>query len=268
MTGAAPIAVQYWQVRPRAWPREAPLRIVVLADIHGCDPWMPLGRIREIVRVAGALRGDLVALLGDYVGHMPFAQALDPAPVAEALRALWAPLGVWAVFGNHDWQDDRAAVARGDGQTIWHAAFDDAGLGVLENRSVALEENGHTFRLAGLGSQRALMSDRNRARDGVHDLDAALAGTEPTPTILMAHEPDVFPGLPEHVALTLSGHTHGGQIRLFGWAPVVPSHTDRTFRYGVFAEHGRHLVVSGGLGCSNLPIRLGVPPEITVVDLG
>ena len=92
--------------------------------------------------------------------------------------------------------------------------------------------------------------------------------TDDAPVILLAHEPDIFPQVPSRVALTLSGHTHGGQVRLFGYSPVVPSDYGNRYAYGPVEETGRHLVVSGGLGYSGIPVRFGVPPEITVVDLG
>jgi predicted MPP superfamily phosphohydrolase len=84
----------------------------------------------------------------------------------------------------------------------------------------------------------------------------------------MAHEPDVFPTVPARVSLTLSGHTHGGQIRLFGYSPIVPSRFRNRYAYGHVIEDGRNLIVSGGLGCSIAPIRFGSPPEIVVVELG
>jgi predicted MPP superfamily phosphohydrolase len=83
----------------------------------------------------------------------------------------------------------------------------------------------------------------------------------------LAHEPDIFPDVPSDVAVTLSGHTHGGQIRFFGWIPFVPSRYGTRFAYGHIQENHCDLVVSGGLGCSGIPVRLGVPPEITVVEL-
>ena len=86
--------------------------------------------------------------------------------------------------------------------------------------------------------------------------------------ILLAHEPDIFPRVPARVALTLSGHTHGGQVRLFGYSPVVPSRYGNRYAYGHIIEDNRHLIVSGGLGCSILPVRLGCPPEIVMVELG
>ena len=88
------------------------------------------------------------------------------------------------------------------------------------------------------------------------------------PVILLAHEPDIFPQVPERVSLTLSGHTHGGQVRLLGYSPMVPSQYGNRYAYGNVVEEGRHLIVSGGLGTSILPVRFGVPPEIVLLDLG
>ncbi len=84
----------------------------------------------------------------------------------------------------------------------------------------------------------------------------------------MAHEPDIFPKVPDRVSVTLSGHTHGGQVRLFGWSPVVPSRYRNRFAYGHIVEEGKHLLVSGGLGCSIAPVRFGCPPEIVLLELG
>ncbi len=226
-----------------------------------------MDRVRRIVAQAQALNGDVIALLGDYPGHLPFSRPPEPDALAAALAELSAPLGVWSVFGNHDWLDDPEAVARAGGETTWHRAFRRAGIGVLENTSTQLSHEGAAFCLAGLGSQQALVKNKSVAEDGVDNLAAAHAETGGRPTILLAHEPDIFSHVPDQTLLTLSGHTHGGQVRVFGLAPVVPAHGGRRFRYGHFAERGRHLVVSGGIGCSNLPIRIGQPPELTVVTL-
>ena len=101
------------------------------------------------------------------------------------------------------------------------------------------------------------------------DLPATLAAaTDAAPAILLAHEPDIFPRVPDRVALTLAGHTHGGQVRLLGYSPMIPSDYGRRFAYGHIVEEGRHMIVSGGLGMSIYPVRFGVPPEITLVRLG
>ena len=70
------------------------------------------------------------------------------------------------------------------------------------------------------------------------------------------------------VALTICGHTHGGQINLLGWTPVVPSRYGSRYVYGHKVEDGRHIVISRGLGCSGIPVRVGAPPEVVLLDLG
>ena len=92
--------------------------------------------------------------------------------------------------------------------------------------------------------------------------------TDGSPIILLAHEPDIFPDVPGRVSLTLSGHTHGGQVRLLGYSPVVPSRFGNRYAYGHIVEDDRHLIVSGGLGFSIAPVRFGVRPEIVSIELG
>lgn len=88
------------------------------------------------------------------------------------------------------------------------------------------------------------------------------------PVILLAHEPDIFVKVPARVCLTLAGHTHGGQIRIpLLWPTFVPSRYGARFAYGHIVESGRHMIVSGGLGTSTLPVRLGMPPEIVHIDI-
>ena len=106
-----------------------------------------------------------------------------------------------------------------------------------------------------------------RLRFGVDDLKATLDQVpDGDPVILLAHEPDIMVRVPERVSLVLSGHTHGGQVRLFGWSPVVPSRFGNRYAYGHVREQC-DLIVSGGLGCSIIPVRFGMPPEIVVVSI-
>ena len=123
-----------------------------------------------------------------------------------------------------------------------------------------------------MADQLALRPGRAWGRSGftgLHDLGGTLAKVgDEAPVILLAHEPDIFPEVPDRVTLTLSGHTHGGQIRLFGYSPVVPSRFGNRYAYGHVVEGSRNLIVSGGLGFSIAPIRFGVRPEILAVDLG
>lgn len=268
-----------YRLTPEGWPPALRLRIAVLTDIHACAPWMTAARVRSIVDQTTLLRPDLVVLLGDYVGavHPWLSEPVAPEAWAAALGALEAPLGAHAVLGNHDWWEDPAAQARGGGPTVAGAALRRHGVAVYENDAVRLEKDGAGFWLLGLGDQIALAPRygfRGPGVQGVDDLPGALAQvTDDAPAILLAHEPDIFPRVPARVALTLSGHTHGGQIRLFGWSPIIPSAFGDRYAYGHIVEpdaagRARSLIVSRGLGCTSLPVRLGAPPEIVLIELG
>ncbi len=255
------------RIEPPLWPRGHRLRIVAVADPHMGAPHMPLSRLERVVDRANGLGGDLIALLGDYeAGHRFVTSRVPLADTARTLARLQAPLGVHTILGNHDWWHDREAQDRGAGPTEAHRAFEAAGLPVMENRALRIEGGAAPFWLLGLGDQLAFP---RRGFGGVDDLPGTLAQiTDDAPAILLAHEPDIFPLVPERIALTLSGHTHGGQVRLFGHSPVVPSRFGNRYAYGHVREGRRDIVISGGLGCSILPIRFGVPPEITVIEVG
>ncbi len=252
------------------WPGDLPLRIVALADIHACSPWMTPKRIAGIVNRANALEPDIIVLLGDYVSAIRWAGKVPDTAWAAEFAKLRAPLGVHAILGNHDWDEDREAKRRRNGPVAAGEALKAAGIPVYHNEVVALDTGVRRFWLAGLGDQRALPPlHRGGHYRGVDDLPGTLAQiTDDAPVILLAHEPDIFPDVPERVALTMSGHTHGGQVKLFGRTPVVPSRYGSRYVYGHIHEAGRDLIVSGGLGYSGLPIRVGVTPEIVVVELG
>lgn len=266
--------VTRYRLTPPGWPQDLPLRLLVLSDLHSCDPWMTAERISGLVEGVNALQPDCVLLLGDYVAGHAIGRFSKPVPHrdwANALSGLKAPLGVHAVLGNHDWWEDWDVVRRRRGPTKAGLALQEAGITLHENTCVRLSKNGRPFWLAGLGDQWAFpgMRDGRRFFEGTDDLAGTLAQvSDDAPLIMMVHEPDIFATMPSRVSLTLAGHTHGGQVRLFGYAPVVPSRFGQRYVYGHIVEENRHLIVSGGLGCSQLPVRLGAPPEIVQVDLG
>jgi uncharacterized protein len=266
------LRVTRYDLQPPQWPSDFPLKIAALADLHACEPWMDLDRIAEIVAQTNALGADMIVLLGDYVAGMRQVTRYIPAAEwAPVLAGLKAPLGVHAVLGNHDWWEDRAVQQAGQGKPVARRELEAAGIPVYENDVVRLNKSGRPFWLAGLGDQLAYAPARRfrkLTRVGVDDLTATLAKvTDAAPVILLAHEPDVVMRVPAGVSLQLSGHTHGGQIRLFGWSPVVPSRYGSRFAYG-HAREKCDVVVSGGLGCSAVPVRIGMPPEIVLVTLG
>lgn len=258
------LRVKTWRVQPAGWPSGKRLKIVAISDVHVGEPFVGLDRVRQVVRRANALGGDIIVLLGDYAaGHRFISRPVKMADVAPILGELSAPEGVFAILGNHDWWDDLNAQKRGGGPNLYADLLTGNGIPVLSNGAVKRDG----FWLAGLEDQLAIR--KNGRWTGLDDLPATLAQiTDEDPVVLLAHEPDIFPDVPDRVALTLSGHTHGGQVRLFGWSPVVPSRHGNRFAYGHIREGRRDLVVSGGIGCSILPVRLGVVPEITVIELG
>jgi predicted MPP superfamily phosphohydrolase len=267
------LGITRYRLLPQGWPAGLKLRLAVIADLHAGEPVMPAARIEEIVARTNALGADIVLLLGDYqASHRWLTRRIDPAEWAPLLGRLKAPLGVHAVLGNHDWWDDWQAHLRRRGPTIGRRALERAGIPVYENDAVRLTKNGHSFWIAGLGDQVAFRTGRDGRRwlfQGVDDLPGTLARiTDDAPVILMAHEPDVFARMSPRVALTVCGHTHGGQIRVLGWSPWVPSEFGSRYAYGHIVEGGRDLIVSGGLGCSLYPVRFGVPPEIVEIEIG
>jgi predicted MPP superfamily phosphohydrolase len=269
----ARLNVARYRLTPPGWTPGLKLRVVALSDLHACEPWMSVGRIASICQRANSLGADIIVLLGDYVSGMNLVtRYVHASEWSKALATLEAPLGVHAVMGNHDWWEDQAAQRNGGGETFGHRALASVGISVYSNRAVRLEKDGLGFWIAGLEDQLALRAGRKwhrTAEKGLDDLDSTLTQvSDDAPVILLAHEPDIFAKVPQRVSLTLSGHTHGGQVRLAGYAPVVPSRFGERYAYGHVAERGRNLIVSGGLGCSLAPIRFGVPPEIVVVDLG
>jgi uncharacterized protein len=270
-TGSALTLTEY-APRLNGWPDDLELRIAVIADIHACYPWMSEQRIGKIVDLANAQRPDLTVLLGDFVGTHPFVSGyVPPGAWAEQLARLEAPLGVYSVLGNHDWWFAALPTEPPDNSLSVRRALAAAGVPVLENQSLRLTQQGRPFWLVGLGDQIAHVRSLYRPRGGADDLWGAMREIrDEAPAILLAHEPYIFPTVPDRVALTLSGHMHGGQVNL----PIIgaPIHYIKRrsgrFVYGEYALSERRMIVSGGLGASFAPVRVLRPPEVVMVKLG
>ena len=240
----APVVARY-DIAVANWPAgQPPLRIVQLSDTHAGLPDMPLARLRSIVAQANALAPDLIVLTGDYQGEKLFVHEtgnLDD--VVRPFAALRSRLGTFAVRGNHD-------------NGVWSPV-------VIPRYRITYLQN----EWADAGP--VVIAGIDDFSTGAPHVPAALAGIPPgKPVIMLMHEPESFPEVPSSVALTLAGHTHGGQIVLPGvGAPWIGTAFDRVHRRGLFVEGGRHLIVSSGVGTTAVPVRLGVPPEIVLVML-
>ncbi len=237
---ADPVVVAYDVVVP-GW-RGPPVRIAQLSDIHMGLPDMPVARVAAIVAQTNALRPDLVVLTGDYHGGKLLDWTggnLDAA--IRPLAKLRSRFGTFAIRGNHD-------------DAYWAPR-------VLPRYAMTYLQNAHVD----VGP--VVIAGVDDLSSGAPDMAAALAGVRAgKPVVMLMHEPDGFTGVPVTVALTLAGHTHGGQVRL----PLIGALLTNTrlgYVRGRYEVAGRTLIVSSGIGTTALPIRLGVPPEIAVVTL-
>jgi predicted MPP superfamily phosphohydrolase len=227
------------------------LRMAVLSDLHIGSRRVGIGQLRKIVKRTNSENPELVVLLGDFVIGGPRGQRdpdafVEPERIAEELKNLHAPLGVFAVLGNHDWWFDGDRVGR---------ALTGAGITVLENRAARIGSGTQSFWLGGIADL--------WTRDP--DIVGTLRQTDDNPVLLITHNPDIFPEVPARVSLTIAGHTHGGQVNLpFFGRPVAAR---LAYAEGHFVEEGRHLFVTTGIGTSIVGVRFGVPPEIVILTL-
>jgi predicted MPP superfamily phosphohydrolase len=235
-----------------SWPQTCEgLKVAVLSDLHVGSPFNHLNHLRTVIDLTLNAKPDLILLAGDYVVHgVPGGQFVSPQESAAHLARLSAPLGVFAVLGNHDWWHDGLGTM---------AAFQQVGIQVLEDAAVPIQSGTCQFWLAGISD----------FMEGAHDVSLALSQIPEDATILaLTHNPDIFPEVPSRVALTVAGHTHGGQVYLpLIGRPVVPSQFGERFAIGHIIEDGRHLFVTPGIGTSILPVRFLVPPEVSVLLL-
>jgi uncharacterized protein len=248
----ASVRIQDQELAIPGWPAGCDgLRIAVLADLHVGSPFNGLDKLERTIAQTGKSEPDLVLLAGDYViRDVPGGTFTPPEQIVSLLRTLSAPLGVWAVLGNHDWWLDAPRV---------RTALESVGIPVLEDAAAPIHRGGCAFWLVGISDY----------WEGGHDVPGALAHVTNDAAILaFTHHPDVFPDVPARVALTIAGHTHGGQVYIpFVGRPVVPSRYGERYAIGHVVEGGRHLFVSPGLGTSIIPVRFLVPPEVSVVTL-
>lgn len=228
-------------------PREfAGLRLAFLADIHR-GPYMSERRIVRLVHLTNEQKPDLVALGGDYVHRN---RKYIPS-VWKDLHGLHAPLGVYAVLGNHDhWE----------GAELSLRAMAHAGITNLDNRHVRLERHGQSIVIAGVDDPWA----------GHPDLPAALDGVRPDEiAIVICHNPDYIEKAHDPRAkLWLAGHTHGGQVCLPGGRPVVNiSRYGLRYLSGLAECNGMQIYTTRGVGTVTPPLRLNCPAELPIIEL-
>lgn len=239
------------------------LKVGQITDIHA-GPLVPSGLIREGVDLIMAKRPDLIVLTGDFVSgatkilwttyggfkerHYNYCM--------EELGRLKAPLGVFAVLGNHDfWSGPEVTskVARG---------LEGIGVRVLRNEAVSLETESQHLYIVGVDDYWESSYSLTKALEGI---------PEDVCRILLSHNPDVNENIAssnKSIDFIISGHTHGGQIVLpFIGAPYLPSPFGQQYRAGLVRDGARQTYVSRGLGLFFVPFRLNCPPDVSVIIL-
>ena len=227
------------------------LKVALISDLHVGSPWVDLKKLHDVVAKTNAVKPDLILLAGDFVAESVIGgHFLDAESIAAELGNLSAPLGTFAVLGNHDWVYDGKRVT---------TALTSVGIHVIENGAVRINRDGKHIWLLGIADAWTRKPDFSKALAEV---------TDDAPVMAFTHNPDIFPNAPQRVLLMLAGHTHGGQVNLpFVGRLVVPSKYNQRYAIGHVIENGRHLYVSPGVGTSIFPVRFRVPPEITVLYL-
>lgn len=226
------------------------MRVVQISDFHYAEfseGWF----LREVVDRVNRLKPDMVVLTGDFVSYGPLPKSYarrHAGPGAEILSKIECPLR-YAIMGNHDCMVGEQYVT---------GPLRENGISVLVNQAVPLERKRQRLWLAGLDS-----ADQGKSRP-----EQAIPRAGGEPIIVLAHEPDILPEIAKYkVDLMLSGHTHGGQVRLPFWGAVVLPPLGKKYVEGSYQYGATQLYVNRGIGTVGAPFRLNCPPEITVLTL-
>lgn len=214
------------------------LKIVFASDFH-IKPY-EMFRLKRIIRTINKQNADTILLGGDYVSGHKKGASMTIDKIAKEFSNIHSKYGTYAVIGNHDgWQGKEEIISELEKHNIK----------VLFNNNVCFDK----FCVAGVDDMQT----------GSPDIKKALP-LNGKPVILISHTPDIMPDVPNSVNLTLAGHLHGGQVRLFD-AITVPSKFGTKYANGFLDDNGKKIYTTFGLGTSILPVRFNCPPEITVI---
>ncbi len=221
------------------------IKIVFASDFH-IKPYQQK-RLKKIVELINNQNADLVLSVGDYVSGHSVKSSMDIGKIAKELSRVKSKYGFFTTLGNHDnWQDSKNIIK----------VLEKNNIRVLSNNNVKLRINNKNLYIAGLED---LMTGKPEIYKALNGVDSSV--------ILLSHSPDVFPHVPRSVNLTLAGHTHGGQVRLFFFGALFTgSRYGEKYIEGLVSENGKKLITTRGIGTSILPVRFNCAPEIVVVE--
>lgn len=241
------------------------LKIVAISDIHGGSNFINEEKIRRVVETANAQNPDLIVLLGDYVSQQRFNRRNLKMPIstiADNLAGFKAKYGAYAILGNHDFEYSIPKV---------RAELERVGIRVLDNETAVINHNGQNLIILGLAEVLKFGiwdTYANAARKTVADSGAQ------GEIIALVHNPDAIGMISgsflvsENLRLVIAGHTHGGQVRFpIAGSLIVPSSFGQKYALGHVRESGIDMFITTGIGTSILPVRLGVPPEVSVLTI-
>lgn len=221
-------------------------KIVFISDIH-LGPYLSSRRLSGIVNRINEIKPEMIILGGDYVHY----RSKYIEPVFRELGKLRADLGVYAGLGNHDHYADADLTRK---------VMVKYGINCVDNQAFWVTKGADSIKIGGVGDLQEDIQVPENTLNGLKKSDFA---------ILVSHQPDYIENLKgDLIDLTLSGHTHGGQITFFGWwAPILPSNFGQKYRYGLVSSGKMKSYISSGVGTVVVPFRFFCRPEIVVIKL-
>ena len=246
------LIVKRQTIKISRWPdKYKNFKIAVIADIHAGAPFINTDKIKKIVQLTNQEKPDVIFLLGDYVAYRVLGgHLIEPEITANIIKNLKSKYGIYAVLGNHDREYN--------GNRVWKA-FEKVHIIVLENNAVKIKLKQGYLWIAGLAD----------LQTGYPDIYGTINKiTDKSPVIMLSHHPDLFRVMPSRINLTISGHTHCGQVNFpIVGSLIVPSLFGQLYSKGHVHEKNRDLFVSCGIGTSDLAVRFRVKPEINILKL-
>lgn len=221
-------------------------KAVVVSDLHIGSYHVDLKKLNQVVNIVNSQNPDVIFLLGDLDANLIFLSEISQDEISQSLSRLKAACGVFAVMGNHDYEP----------KNIVRPILKKAKITLLEDKSKEIFYKNKKIRICGIKDLWHYTSDVKYVIGNVN-----------CPTIFLSHNPDTFPNVPEEVSLTLSGHTHSGEIVLpFLGAIWVPSKYGKRYAKGHIQEGNKQLFVTSGIGTLSRH-RLFNPPEIVILNI-
>ena len=222
------------------------VRIVFIADIHH-GPYFSIERVSSMTDKINSLKPDIIIMGGDY-SHRKEKYIV---PFFDSIKPLYAPMGIYAVLGNHDhWESS---------ERTWEMMKRN-GINICDNRSYWVKHGSDSIKIGGAGDLWEDVQLPDSCFNNVDNTDFC---------ILISHNPDYLESVDTNLTdLSLSGHTHGGQVTLFGlWAPILPSEYGQKYRYGLIKKGKMQSYITSGMGTITPPLRFFCRPEIVVMTL-